>query len=100
MGIIFEYTTTGTQQQNVYEERAFPMIIGQARATMNFAGFTTKRCKQLWCEVADTVTMLDNILVHEQDRALPHKIFYDKDAKYAKHLRTFSEMCVTTDMLN
>ena len=30
MGIIFEYTATGTPQQNVYVERAFPMIMGQA----------------------------------------------------------------------
>ena len=97
LGIIFEYTATGTQQQNTYVERAFPTIMGQARAMMNFAGFTTKKCKQLWCEVANTVTMLGNILVHEQDIAPLHKMFYDKDAKSAKHLGTFTEMCVTTD---
>ena len=60
--------------------------MGQARAMMNFAGFTTKKCKQVWCEVANTVTMLDNMLVHEQDIAPLHKMFYDKDAKSAKHL--------------
>ena len=59
LGIIFEYTATGTQQRNAYVERAFPTRMGQARAMMNFAGFTTKKCKQLWCEVANTVTMLD-----------------------------------------
>ena len=53
---------------------------------MNFAGFTTEKCKQLWCEAANTATMLNNILVHEQDRAPPYKMFYDQDAKYAKHL--------------
>ena len=43
LGIIFEYTMTGTPQQNAYVERAFPMIMGQARAMMNFAGFTTEK---------------------------------------------------------
>ena len=53
---------------------------------MNFAGFTMEKHKQLWCEVASTVTMLNNILVHEQDRAPPYKMFYGQDAKYAKYL--------------
>ena len=75
-----------TPQQNAYVERVFPTIMGQARAMTNFAGFTTKKCKQLRCEVANTVTMLDNMLFHEQDIAPLHKMSYDKDAKSAKHL--------------
>ena len=86
LGIIFEYTATGTPQQNVYVERAFPMIMGQAQPMMNFAGFTTEKCNQLWCEAASTVTMLDNILVHEQVSAPPYKMLYRQDMKYAKHL--------------
>ena len=100
LGIIFEYTMTGTPQQNAYVERAFPMIMGQARAMMNFAGFTTEKHKQFWCEAANTAMMLDNISVHEQDRVPLHKMFYDQDVKYAKHLQTFGEMCVTADTSN
>ena len=97
LGIIFEYTATGTPQQNAYVERAFPMIMGRARAMMNFAGFMTSKRKQLWYEEANTATMLDNILVHEQNSAPPYTMFYGQDAKYAKHLRTFGEICVTAD---
>ena len=86
MGIIFEYTATGTPQQNAYVERVFPMIMGRARAMMNFAGFTKEKRKQLWCEAANTATMLDNILVHEQNSATPYTMFYGQDVKYAKHL--------------
>ena len=43
LGTIFEYTATGTPQQNAYVERAFPMLMGRARAMMNFAGFTTDK---------------------------------------------------------
>ena len=39
LGLIFEYTMTCTPQQNAYVERAFPMILRQARAMMNFTGF-------------------------------------------------------------
>ena len=35
------------------------MIVGRARAMMNFAGFTTSKRKQLWSEAANTATMLD-----------------------------------------
>ena len=71
LGIIFEYTAT-------YDKRAFPTIMGQAQAMMNFSGFTTEKYKQLWCEAASTATMLDNILVHEQDSAHLTSCFIDK----------------------
>ena len=58
-----------TPQQNAYVERAFPTLMGRARAMMNFAGFTTEKRKQLWFEAANTNTMLDNILVQEQNSA-------------------------------
>ena len=67
-------------------ERAFPTLMGIARAMMNFAVFMTEKRKQLWCAAANTATMLDNILVHEQTSAPPYTMFYGKDAKYAKHL--------------
>ena len=86
MGISFEYTATGTPQQNAYVERAFTTLMGRARAMMNFAGFTTENRIQLWCEAANSATMLNNILVHEQNSAPPHTMFYGQDAKYAKHL--------------
>ena len=42
LGISFEYTATGAPQQNAYVERAFPTLMGRARAMMNFAGFMTE----------------------------------------------------------
>ena len=44
-------------------ERAFVTVIGRARAMMNHAGFTMAERQQLWCEVAQTATLLDNILL-------------------------------------
>ena len=45
---------------------------------MNFAGYATQKNKQLLCDGDSTATMLDNILVYEQDSAPPYKIFLDK----------------------
>ena len=61
LGILFEYTAPGTPQQNGVVERAFVMVMGRARAMMNHAGFTMAKRQQLWCEAAQTATLLDNI---------------------------------------
>ena len=94
MGIIFEYTAPGTPQQNRVVERAFVTVMGRARAMMNHAGFTMAKRQQLWCEAAQTATMLDNILVQESAKSPPFTQIFGVDAKYAKHLRVFGEMCV------
>ena len=87
LGIIFEYTAPGTPQQNGVVERAFVTVMGRARAMMNHAGFTMAKRQQLWCEAAQTATMLDNILVQENAKSPPFTQFFGVDAKYAKHLR-------------
>ena len=40
LGIIFEYTATGTRQQNGVVERVFVTVMGRARAMMKHSGFT------------------------------------------------------------
>ena len=69
LGIIFEYTAPGTPQQNGVVERAFVTVMGRARAMINHAGFTMTKRQQLWCEAAQTATMLDNILVQESAKS-------------------------------
>ena len=46
-------------------ERAFITVMGHARAMMNHAGFTMAKRQELWCEGAQTATLLDNILVQD-----------------------------------
>ena len=100
LGIIFEYTAPETPQQNGVVERAFGTVMGRARAMMNHAGFTMAKRQQLWCEAAQTATMLDNILVQESAKSPPSIQFFGADAKYAKHLRGFGEMCAVADTDN
>ena len=93
LGIVFEYTATRTPQQNGLVERAFVTVMGCARAMMNHAGFTMAKRQQLWCEAAQTATVLDNILVQDSAKSPPFTHWFGVDAKYAKHL-TFLEKCV------
>ena len=97
LGIIFEYTAPGTLQQNGVVERALVTVMGRPRAMINHAGFTMAKRQQLWYEA---VTMLDNILVQESAKSPPFTQFFGVDAKYAKHLRGFGEMCVVADTDN
>ena len=100
LGIVFEYTAPGTPQQNGVVERAFVTVMGRARAMMNHAGFTMAKRQQLWCEAAQTATILDNILVQDSAKSPPFTQCFGVDANYAKHLRVFGEMCVMADTDN
>ena len=54
----------------------------------------------MWCEEAKTATMRDNILVQESATSPPFTQLFGVDAKYAKHLRVFGQMCVEADADN
>ena len=95
MGVKFEYAAPRTPQQKGVVQRAFVTLIGRGRAMMNHARFTAKKRQQMWCEAAQTVTILDNVLVQEKGGKPPHTKFYGVDPKYAKYLRTFGEIGVT-----
>ena len=97
LGIICEYTAPGTPQQNGVVERAFVTVMGRARAVMNHAGFTMAKRQRLWCEAAQTATLLDNILVQDSPKSPPSTQCFGVDAKHAKHLRVFGNMCVVAD---
>ena len=75
LGIIFQYTAPGTPQQNGVVERAFVTVMGRARSMMNHAGFTMAKRQQLWCEAAQTATMLDNSLVQYSAKSPPYTQF-------------------------
>ena len=124
LGIIFEYTAPGTPQKNGVVERAFLTVMGRSRAMMNHAGLTMAQRQQLWCEAAQTATLLDNILVQDSAKSPPFSQFFEKhtsytwiitrnsnlnsiknsspavDGKYAKHLRVFGEMCFVANTDN
>ena len=53
---------------------------------------------EFWCEVISTATNMDNIMVRPDRTKPPFTLFYNKDAKYMKHLRSFGEMAVVAYM--
>ena len=94
LGVIFEFTAPGTPQQNSVAERRISMLMGRARAMLIQAGIDSKGKGEFWCEVISTATKLDNIMVRPERTKPPHTLFYGKDAKYMKYMRTFGEMAV------
>ena len=68
--------------------------MGRARAMLIQAGIESKYKGEFWCEVISTATKLDNIMVRPERTKPPHTLFYGKDAKYTRSLRTFGEMAV------
>ena len=68
--------------------------MGRARAMLIQAGIDSKGKGEFWCEVISTATKLDNIMVRPERAKPPHTLFYGKDAKYMKCMRTFGKMAV------
>ena len=94
LGVIFEFTAPGTPQQNSVVERRIPVLMGRARAMLIQADIDSKGKGEFWCEVISTATNLDDIMVRPDITKPPYTLFYNKDAKFMKHLRTFGEMAV------
>ena len=68
--------------------------MGRARAMLIQAGIDSKGKGEFWCEVISTATKLDNIMVRPERTKPQHTLFYGKDAKYMKYMRTFGEMAM------
>ena len=94
LSVIFEFTAPGTPQQNSVVERKIPTLVGRARAMLIQAGINSKEKGEFLCEVISTTTNLDNIMVRPDRTKPPYTLFYNKDAKFMKHLRSFGEMAV------
>ena len=94
LGIIFEFTTPGSPQQNSVVERKIPTLMDRSRAMMIQTGFSQQDKRKFWCEVISTATKLDNIMVRKERTKPPHTLFYNEEARYVKYLRSFGEMAV------
>ena len=68
--------------------------MGRARAMLIQAGIDSKGKEDFWCEVISTATKLDNIVVRPERAKPPHTLFYEKDTKYMKYMRTVGEIAV------
>ena len=94
LGVIFEFTAPGTPQQNSVVERKIPTLVGRARAMLILAGINFKEKGEFWCEVISAATNLENIMVRPDRAKPPYALFYNKDVKVIKHLRSLGEMAV------
>ena len=54
------------------------MLMGRTHAMMKQAGVNLEMQHIMWCEVANTATLLDNITVHVDNSTCAYKKFYHK----------------------
>ena len=62
---------------------------------INHNRFTVKKRQEMWCEAAQTASMLDTVLVQGKGDKPHHTKLHSEDPKYAKYVRTFGEIGVT-----
>ena len=98
MNIKFEYTPRETPQHNGVVERKFQTYYNRLRDTLHRAGLPIYIKKRLWTEAAQTVTMLDNITVKQNENQSPYEKFYNEKSKIINELRTFGEVGVVKQM--
>ncbi len=98
--IKFEFTSAGTPQQNGTVERAFPTLLGRAKAMLNNAGLTGKSRKLMWAECARTATMLENAMPNKLHEDPPYLKFYKKQYNWINYLRTFGEIAIIKKLDN
>ena len=91
--INFKETMPGTPQQNGLVERFFTTLYGHTRTMLNKAGFTKKKWNQMQAECNATATKVKVMMTDNPEEPLLYEAFYRKAALYAKHLKTFGEVC-------
>ena len=70
-GFQFEYTTSGTLQQNGRVERKFSTLLNTMHGMLNGGKFSSFLRNSIWAKAANTVTLLENnILTPMRDLSL------------------------------
>ncbi len=97
LGIQFEYTAAGTPQFNGRVERTFLTLYGRVRSMMNAAKMPQKMRTGVWTECAATASKNDSLMVTNTKPISSHNQFFEKEPKFARHLRTFGEIGIVTN---
>ena len=66
LDIDVEFTPVDSPKYNAVVERGFGTLYGRVRATLNGASFFGKTRYENWAEVANTCTLLDDILAYRR----------------------------------
>ena len=98
MGLKFEYTASGTSQQNGRAERKFQTLYGRVRAMLIGSGIQQPLRNSLWAEAVNTATELDGILVAQGQKLSPYQKFFGKGYKSIIDVtKTFGEKCIVAN---
>jgi hypothetical protein len=100
-GITFEYTAPGTPQQNGRLKSKFETLLGRVRSMFNAAHISDqKNIYGLWTKCANTATKNENMVVTARQPVPLHNMLFEKDPRYARHLKIFGKVGVVMDHRN
>jgi hypothetical protein len=92
--IKFEFTASGTPQQNGKAEQAFAKLYSKTRSMLNAARITVALRKGLWASCANISVQLENIIVKEKhDQSASEKV-YGTNPKFISNMRSLGEMAI------
>jgi hypothetical protein len=86
LGIELEFSAPATPQQNGAVEQKFTTLFGRAQLMLNNAGMNGKMREGLWAEVANTATLLVNIVVDPGETKCPYEKFYGNLPNWMRYL--------------
>ena len=87
-----EFCAPYTPQQNGVVERSFAFLYDKVRSMLNRAGFTRQERINYWAECANMAVKLDNVLVRKEKSG--YSLFYGKEPKWIKNMKSFGEVGV------
>lgn len=97
LDITFEYTAPYSPQFNGRVERKFPTLYGKMRATFIHAGITHDEAQRYWCECANTLIKIENILIKAKGDKSASEKMNGRMPRYSENLHTFGEMAIIKD---
>ena len=89
----FEYTASGTPQQNSYAEVGFTALAGMPRAMRNKGNVPRANCYKLFCEAVKTALKLDGLVIVDINVVKKTQVEHYANIipRWVKHMRTFGE---------
>ena len=101
MGIEFEYTTTGSLQQNYYAEQKFATLFNRVCALINGEKISPFLRNSSWAKTTNAASFFDNKLLTPLHDLSSFQQFFGKGKRSISTLvQKFGAMCIATHQDN
>ena len=92
INVDFQYTATGTPQQNGCVEQKITTLYGKVCWALNLERITKGLQHKLWAKCAAHVTDMENVIVRKPNDSSLFEKFCGKAPRFVYNIRTFCNM--------